>query len=287
MNNSKKLPIIIAAVVAVVALIVGGIFFLNQNKSGESTLEPNSSETSSTTASSSPEPSPSASESASSTPEGIKSFEESRKFEEANEVSGFSKEDVQSILRLSADYADSSLNNDYYLSGQWVKDGMPNNLNDRFGRFFTQDIRKTISNFDTNPATGKSIGKDVMPIVFYVYPNDTIDASKYCQVQNQAEQTKPKLGDLACPLDGVKLTDMKYTPTNTQETPGVRVEFSATAKIPVTKKSDGANYFTEVKYDYDLNFISNEGYQPDLDPNKFVINNYNVTVTIGAIQELK
>ena len=286
MNNSKKLPIIIAAVVAVVALIVGGIFFLNQDKSGNNTPVPNSTPKTSTSASPDPSTSASASPSPSST-DAAKNYEDTRKFDEATQVSGFSQDDVKDILKLSADYADSSLNNDYYLSGQWVKDGMPNNLNDRFGRFFTADVRKEITAFDTNPKTGKTIGKDVMPIVFYVYPNDLIDASPYCAVKNDSDNSAPKRGELNCPLDGLKLTDMKYTPTSTNDTPGVRVEFSATAKIPVKMKSTGKDYFTEVKYDYNLNFISNEGYQPELDPNKFVINSYNVTVTIGAIQELK
>lgn len=287
MNNSKKLPIIIAAVVAVVALIVGGIFFLNQNKSGESTLEPNSSETSSSTASPSPtETGIKASENPSVKPtnnasdeEKNKKFEETKSYNDAAEVPGFSKDEVRNILKLSNDYAYNSLTNSYYLSGQWEKEGMPNNLDATVGKFFTSDLRSKIKSIDTNPKTGQNIAKNVLPLTFFVYSENGVTANEACETSSDVK-TQQKDG-FSCPMDGLKLTDMTYTPTNTEGKSGVQVEFSATAKIPV--KWDGDNAYTEVKYDYILNFVNNEDYEEKSNPNKFVINSFQVQANMGAL----
>lgn len=280
MNNSKKLPIIIAAVIAVVALILGGIFFLNQNKPGDTTPVPDSTATPSASAS------PSASAVDRNDPltkeESQKEYDDSQKIESDVEIANFTKEETDQILTLSSDYAYSTLTNGYYLSGQWDKDGMPNNLNDQFGIYFSSDIREKIKAFDTNPATGTTIGTDVFPLVFFVRPNGPVTPNADCLVKG--EEGKALDPDkVFCPLDGVKLSDIKYNSSTSKgsDEPGVNTTFSATAKIPV--KFDGKDAYTEVTYDYDLNFIRNEKFVEELDTKKFVINNYNVKVTMGAV----
>lgn len=287
MNNSKKLPIIIAAVIAVVALIVGGIFFLNQDKSGDNIPVPNSSPKASASASAAPtetgitassDPSVKPTDNASNE-EKMKKFEETKSYKDASEVAGFSKQDIQDILRISNDYAYNSLTNGYYLSGQWEKDGMPNNLDATAGKFFTSDMRSKIKSIDTNPKTGKNIAKDVLPLTFFVGTENGVSPNEVCATSSDSK-AQPKSG-FSCPMDGLKFTDMTYTPTDNEGKSGVQVEFSATAKIPV--KFNGDNAYSEVKYDYTLNFVNNEDYEATTNPNKFVINYFQVQSNMGAL----
>lgn len=218
----------------------------------------------------------------------IADLEKMTAFEDAEAVANFTKEDVQETLRLSADYANNSLTNVYFLGGHWVNDGMPNIIDDVSGRFFTADIREKIKAWDTNPETGENIGTNVMPLVFYVYPNGNITANDAC---NYSDEVKPEgessemTTSISCPVDGIKFSEMKYEPTMTDNVPGVKVIFSATAKVPVTIDGSKDGY-SEVRYDYELNFIFNEGYEETTNPNQFVINWYEVKVNMGAVVEL-
>ena len=209
-------------------------------------------------------------------------------FEDAKAVDNFTKEDVQETLRLSAEYANNSLTNVYFLGGHWVDDGMPNILDDVAGRFFTPEIRENIKSWDTNSETGENIGTNVMPLVFYVYPNGNITANDACDYSDEAKpdgDTPVAEAGISCPLEGLKISDMKYEPTMTEGTPGIKVIFSATGKVPVSIDGTKDGY-SEVRYDYTLNFISNENYEESTNPNKFVINWYDVKVNMGAVAEL-
>lgn len=209
-------------------------------------------------------------------------------FEDAKAVDNFTKEDVQETLRLSAEYANNSLTNVYFLGGHWVDDGMPNIFDDVAGRFFTSEIRENIKAWDTNPDTGKNIGTNVMPLVFYVYPNGNITANDACDYSDEAKpesDTPVAQAGISCPLEGLTLSDMKYEPTMTEGVPGIKVIFSGTSRVPVTIDGSKDGY-SEVRYDYTLNFISNENYEESTNPNKFVINWYDVKVNMGAVTEL-
>lgn len=269
MSAKKRLFIIIAVVVA---LLIAGVsaLFLGGNSSTPDLVSPTSNPTSSAAPIVSQTPTPTVE----TTEEAKKEIAKITEFADAAPVSGFNKEDVQEVLKTATEYSYNSLTNQYYLSGTWAKDGMPNNIDVSSGRFFAPEIREKIKAFDTNPATGKSIGKDVLPIVFFVRPAGSVEPSPDCT--NSAEKAS------GCTVDGLKISTMDYVPTFENDKPGVKVTFSASTKVPV--KYDGKNMYTEVTYDYILNFISNEAYEETISPYKFVINDYNVTVKTGGVQ---
>lgn len=281
MNFSKKTLGIIIAGLVVLALVVVGLFAFagsraNSSVPGEDTVSPNAT----SSASASPSALPTSATTPSSPAEAEKEIEKSRSFEDASAIEGFSKEEVQAVLKTASEYSYNSLSNPYYLSGQWDKDKMPNNLDATVGRFFTNNIRKNIVALDTNPETGQNIGTNVFPLVFFVRPNGNITPNEVCQQDYKGDST------LRCPMDGIQLTDMKYVPTLENDVPGVRVTFSATAKIPIT--IDGTkDGFTTVRYDYDLNFQRNEDQEETVNPNKYVINWYKVQTNMSAVEEIK
>lgn len=286
----KKISIIIAALV-VLACAVAVFFIVNDNDNN--TTDTNTSQ------SKPDENSDEAAKANASVPSPEEIDEEVAKmsaFDDAHEVDNFTKEDVQEVIRTSVDYANNSMANVYFIGGHWVNDGMPNVLNDAIGRYYTDDIRERIAAFDTNPDTGKDIGTNVMPLVFYLYPNGNITANDACALTEDikiaedgtvsakpGEEAKP--GEITCPMEGVKIDEIAYVPTLDGETPGIMVTFSATTKIPVTIDGDKDGY-SEVTYDYKLNFVSNENYEEDLSPNKFLINWYETNVNMSAVVEL-
>jgi hypothetical protein len=271
----------IIAGLVVLALVVVGLFAFagsraNSNVPGEDVAK--------TSPSASDSPSPSASATIPVAPanpeEAKKEIEESRSFEKATEIEGFSKEEVQEALKTATEYSYNTLTNRYYLSGEWDEAKMPNNLEPAVGRFFTNNLRKSISEIDTNPETGKDIGTKVFPLMFFVRPNGNIAPNEVCRTDFKGETA------IACPMDGLTFTDMKYVPTMEDDTPGIRVTFSTTTKVPV--KIDGTkDGFTTVRYDYDLNFVRNSEFEETVNPNKFVINWYNVQANMSAVEEIK
>lgn len=285
MTKQSKIAVLIAALVAV-ALAVGGFFFFAN--SGDDASVPSNTDISanpSDSASASPSASPTdntaiPSSKASDPAAAQKEIDETRKFEDATEVENFTKEEVQKVLKTATEYSYNSLTNTYFLGGEWDEEKMPNNLDQNVGRFFTNDIRKKIMELDTNPETGKDIGTNVFPLVFFVRPNGNITPHEVCRTDYKGDST------ISCPLDGLTFTDMKYVPTMEESVPGVRVTFSTTAKIPV--KMDGTkDYYSEVTYSYDLNFIRNADFEESINPNEFVINWYQVKTDMSAVKEIQ
>lgn len=280
MNLTKKTIGLIVAGITILALIIGGIFFLG---SKSDTPVPGNDSTVGPTAIPSPTNAKGEEVPLSTTTDPAKAQEEineSRKFEEAKETEGFSKEEVQEVMKTATEYSYNSLTNNYYLSGQWDEENMPNNLDAAVGRFFTKDIRKKIMELDTNPETGSNIGTNVFPLVFFVRPNGNITPNEVCRTDYSGSSP------VSCPVDGLEISDITYVPTAENDVPGIRVTFSATAKIPI--KIDGnKDGFSTVKYSYDLNFIRNVDVDAEVNPNKFVIDWYQVQTNMSAVEEIK
>lgn len=275
MDKKKKISIVVAALL-VVALAVAGVLFAT-NKDDNSSPEPSAS---------SEEAKKDNSQEKEKAEAGKPSEEQIKKdmdgltaFEDAKEVANFNKEQVQEVLRTAHSYTYNGMSNSYFLSGQWVADGMPNILDDAAGDYFTNEIREEIRVIDTNPETGTEIDKKVFPMMFYIFPNEMVGAGTECQIGENTEEAS-KL----CLISGVDFTEMSYEPTLSGETPGLRVKYSATVVVPVTLNGEPASI--EVTNDYDLNFILNENFDEEENPNKFVINFYQVQTNLGAVQKL-
>lgn len=269
MNTKKKIIIALASLVVIALAITAYIVSTNQ-KDNTNPIAPGS-------------PTISQNASPGAKPEIIKAevpepkVDDKKQLEAVTAVENFSQEDVKTVIQLSSDYAYNSLSNGYYLSGQWDKDGNPNDLDAAVGRFFTENVRESIKKIDTNPATSKTLGTDVFPLVFFMRPNENITPNAACYSTDVKT-----VSQFSCPIDGVQVSNITYVPTLSGETPGIKTTFSATAKIPV--KIDGdKDGSTEVTYQYSLNFINNEKIDPDTNPNRFVINDYKVDIKINAV----
>lgn len=285
----KQVLIPIIAAIVVLAIAVTGWVFLN-NK-GENDVVAKTNPTSVATATpgtNNPNPIPSSAPSATSKVAPSQAAEElkkSKEFANATEIANFSKEDVQNILRTANDYAYSSVANRYFASGQWYEDGHSAAvLEAAVGNYFTTGVREKIKKFDTsNKST--SLGTDVMPLVFFLNPTDKIQGHPACFVAKEGEAA-PEAKGLSCPIDGVKVSDMAYVPVMMGDgvTPGVKVDFSATAKIPVLV--DGKNAYSQITYTYTLYFVNNNNYEATTNPNKFVIDLYDIKMDFGKVTVL-
>lgn len=281
MSTKKKILIILAGII-VVALAIVGVIALNGNK--YEAIKPGQSQTQTSDPKETGAPS-AGTETVRPTVDA--KAEDKKQLEAVTAVENFSQEDVKDVVQLSTDYAINSLANGYFLSGQWDADGNPNDLDAAVGRFFTEDIRKKIIGFDTNPATSKTLGTDVFPLVFFVRENGNISPNIKCNDVSTATAPSADLSvsSFNCPIDGVDVGNITYVPTITGETPGIRTTFTATAKIPIKIDGDKDGY-TNVSYQYTLNFVANEKLDPDVNPNKFVISEYNVKIDMSAVVEL-
>lgn len=274
MNQKKKISIILAVIVIMAITATGFLFFKGD---GNDTNESSSPGVSETQDSKNNEATEDAEKSKLPTEEIQKEIDETRKFEDATEVANFSKEQVQEVLRTATEFTYNGMTNSYFLSGQWVEDGMPNVIEPVVGQYFIQDIRNNIKTFDTNPETGKNIDVQVFPMMMYIFPNEIVGTSETCKVDDNGNRP-------GCLISGPEFTDMTYVPTMSGEVAGINVKYSATIRVPVTLNGEEA--FVDIRNDYDLNFVQNENFDAELNPQTFVINYYKVQTNLGAVTAL-
>lgn len=287
MKKHVLIPII--AAIVVLAIAVGGWVFLNnKGESDVGATKPVPTSVAKATPGAGGQQIPTTDPTAKATISPTQAAEEikkSQEFANVTEIANFSKEDVQEVLRTANSYANNSIANPYFASGQWMKDGASTTVLDAaVGNYFTPSNRAAIKKFDTS-ASSTSLGKDVMPLVFFLNPTDKIQGHPACFIPKDGE-TAPDAKGLSCPIDGVKVSDMTYVPVMMGDgvTPGVKVDFSATAKIPVLV--DGKNAYSQLTYTYTLYFVNNDNYNDVTNPNKFVIDLYNINVDFGKVTVL-
>lgn len=281
MDKKKKISIIIASILVVVITAVGLFFVINKDSNDSIVSSPDLS--SSSGENNNDQAIKDAESSKPSKEESQKQIDKMKSFEDAHEIENFSKEQVQEILGLATDYTYNSLANTYFLSGQWVEDGSPNVLDSVAGNYFTSEVRENIKKIDTNPETGSQIDTKVFPIVFYIFPNEQVGTSESCKAAGSVKGTDPQEVK-SCLISGPEFTEMNYEPTLSGEIPGVMVKFSATVEIPVTLNGEDASI--EIRNDYQLNFVLNENFDEETNPNKFVISFYDVQTNLGAVTPL-
>lgn len=271
---------IIAGVVAI-AVLVGGWFLFSANSTVPvPTAAPtNSQDAAVNSPDATPTTSASAVPSASANPTGLAEVKDlpQHKFSDVKEVNGFSSDQVQTMLSSAMDYASNDLGNQYFLSGKWVEDGMPiKAVVDSSARFFSKKMVENISKIDTNPQTNPDhLTEQVMPVQFFVFPNGNLDGSPLCASDPSSKSSAP-----TCPKDGISFSNFNYDPaTTTDDEPALKVSFSATAKIPVL--IDGKEGYSTVKADYMLLYVENANYEEVTNPSKFVIDDYDVKISMS------
>lgn len=273
---------IIAGVVAI-ALIAGG-WFIFSAKNSVNTITPAPVSSQDAAPTNSPDPTAgataTASPSASANPTGPTDVQHlpQHTFSDVKSVNGFSTDEVQTVLSTAMDYATNDLGNKYFLSGKWVEDGMPiKAVVDSSARFFSKKVLAEVSKIDTNPQTNPDhLTEQVMPIQFFVFPNGNLEGSPLCATTGK--ETSPSAP--TCPKDGISFSKFNYDPaTTTDDTPALKVSFSATAKIPV--QIDGKEGYSTVKADYILLYVENVNYEEVTNPNKFVIDDYDVKISMS------
>lgn len=274
----KNVIIAISAAVLVLALAVGA-FFAFGNKSEEVTPEPATTATAVPTnidATAAPDvviPSAKPTEEVKS--EAAKAKENA--YADANEVAGFDKDQVRNVLTLAHDYSSTALTSKYFLSGDWFKDGRKmDDVDNYVGKYFDLDLRKAIREIDTTDAN-KNAYRDVATIMFYMDKTDTIGPHANCAVDVESKQD----GVLCPPV--VQFSKMEYVPTIQNGENGIQVSYTASAEMPVTQ--NGVTKFFTATHKVKLNFIINKNYEPDTDPNKFVINYYDINLTTSQLHD--
>lgn len=274
----KNVIIAISAAVLVLALAVGA-FFAFGNKSGEVTPEPATTATAVPTdadASTAPDivqPSAPSSEEAKSGAEKAKE----NAYADATEVAGFDKDQVRSVLTLAHDYSNTALTSTYFLSGDWFKNGRKMDEVDNYvGKYFDLDLRKAIRGIDTTDANANAY-RDVATVMFYMDKTDSIAPHANCAVDATSKQD----GVLCPPV--VQFSKMEYVPTVLEGDSGIQVSYTASAEMPVTQ--NGVTKFFTATHKVKLNFVPNKHYDADTDPNKFVINYYDVNLTTSQLHD--
>lgn len=271
---------IIAGVVAI-AVIVGGWFLFSANGSTAVTPTPVNSQDAAATAAAEAEvsakPVPTSEQAVK---EANKEVEDSRTFTEAEAVSHFSKEDVQSMLKSSTEYTYAALTNTNLLSGDWYKNGRDMSVfADGISQYFSTKLREQIQ---TIPLDDPEFGKKTQTLSYFVVSGDQVKASPACAATPTGESAGTEYHNITCP-GPLKISDMKYEPTDTNEIPGVMVTYSVEMDVPLVLVDGNKDVYQHVKYDFKLNFINNDNYQSDATDQKFVIDYYDNNVNFGKV----
>lgn len=286
---NKNVVIGIVAGIVAIAVIVGGWFLFSANSTPKL---PTPAPTSSQDASASPAPlvdatgAPISSDDATKPPsaekvaEATKQVEESRKFEDATEVANFSKDEVQEILKSATEYTYAALTNTTLLSGDWAKDGKDMTVfAGGIDQYFSTKVREQIKSI---PKDDPQFGTKTQTLAYYVVSGSRVAASPACAVPPVGQETAPDYHGITCPGE-LKISDMKYEPTETDGVPGVMVTYSVEMDVPLVLVDGNKDVSQHVKYDFKLNFINNENYQPEATDKKFVIDYYDNKVNFGKV----
>lgn len=212
--------------------------------------------------------------------DAVKEIEDSRKFEDATEVANFSKEDVQSILKASTEYTYAALTNTDFLSGDWAKNGKDMNVfAESIGQYFSTKMREQIKSISKDDPI---FGTKTQTLAYYVVSGDQVAASPACASTPIGGSAAPDYNGISCP-GPLNISEMKYEPTETNGVPGVMVTYSVEMDVPLVIKDGNKDVSQHVKYDFKLNFINNDNYQPDATDQKFVIDYYDNNVNFGKV----
>lgn len=275
----KNVIIAISAAVLVLALAVGA-FFAFGNKSGDETPEPTATAAATPVATAVGTAAPTVDPAPKSTEQVKTDVENAQKnaYSDATEVAGFTKEQVQEVLKLSHDYSNTALTSPYFLSGKWYENGLKMDEVDNYiGKYFDLNLRKTIREMDTTSAN-KNVYRDVATLMYYMDKTPNIGPHPNC---NEDAGTENQAIALCPPV--VNFTQMEYVPTILNGDNGIQVSYKTSAEMPLTQ--NGATKFITVSHDVKLNFVPNKNYEPDTDPNKFVINNYEIKLTTSQLHD--
>lgn len=274
----KKSVIIAISAVIVLALAIGGFFMFNNASTDETTPDANTS-TAPIATQSPGENTEDKVESDPKTAEEVKTEAANAKenaYGEATEVSNFTKEQVQEVLTLAHDYSNVALTSKYFLSGDWYAKGMKMDEVDNYvGKYFDLELRKKLREIDTTSAN-PNVYRDVATVMFYMDKAENIGPHANC-----AADASTGDGILCPPI--VNFTKMEYVPTMLEEEAGIQVSYSTSAEMPLTQ--NGATKYITVTHDVKLNFVPNKTYEPDTDPNKFVINYYDIKLTSSQLHD--
>lgn len=272
----KNVIIAISAAVLVLALAVGAFFAFGNNSAKVEDPIP----TDTPTAVTQPvEDAPATVEPEQKTSEEVAAaVEESKKnaYGDATEVSGFTKEEVQTVLGLAHEYSNAALTSKRFLSGDWYADGLKMDEVDNYvGKYFDLPLREKIRSIDTSDAN-KNVYRDVATVMFYMDKTDSIGPHANCGVKATED------GGVLCPPI-VNFSKMEYVPTILEGENGIQVTYTTNAEMPLTQ--NGATKYITVTHDVKLNFVPNKKYEPDTDPNKFVINYFDIKLTSSQLHD--
>lgn len=279
---------IIAGVVAI-AVLVGGWFLFSAKSSEPVTSTPANSQEATATASAEASAQAAAKAADSAKPaqpseqeaaDANKQIADSRKFTDAKAVANFSQEDVQAILKTSTEYTYAALTNTNLLSGDWAKNGKDMNVfSEGIGQYFSTKMREQIKSISHDDPI---FGTKTQTLAYYVVSGDKVTASPACAPTPLGGSAAPSYHNISCP-GSLKISDMKYDPTDSDGVPGVAVTYSAEMDVPLVLTDGSKDVYQHVKYDFKLNFINNDNYQSDATDQKFVIENYDNNVNFGKV----
>lgn len=284
---------IIASVVFVV-LLIGGWFLVSAVKGPEQPYTEKTS-TPSASAKASDDPTPVVTESLPPNAEEVKDVKDTTdNFSDVKAVEFFTDEETKQALQVAYDYSVTSLSNKYFLGGQWAKDGFSiKDLDGSFGQYYSKELRAKINAWDDSNNGANLKSEDLLPLVFYVADNGEVSPSKYCAIESTGTDEKPQAdtteGDISCPMSGLTVSDMKYEgiqKSDDEATPGINVSFTASTEIPVTIKDGNKDGKTVVTYEYILVLVKNNYQEATINPQPFVIEDYDIKVLASKVEPI-
>lgn len=265
----KKVLVIISAVIVTTLIAVVGWLLLSPSTVPQHTPEPSAS---SSPATLNPIPTNGTTyfpTEPAETKAPINSVEDITKFDDAKATSSFSKEDVQYALKASYQYASNALSNKYFLGGQWAEDGYPvETMVGTNESLMSTSLRDKLLKIETDPAKNPNALKDVLPVVLYMNKGDGQSPAKSCMDENA----------VACPLDGLNFSEMKYSVDSIEEGEALDVDFTVKTRIPVLKNDKDS--YIDADYHYILRFTLNDNYSEQAGSPVLVVSDYDVKLNV-------
>lgn len=167
-------------------------------------------------------------------------------------MEGFSDTEIQEATKFISDYSYAVHNNEYFLGGEWAKDGSKvKNIQVFLNGFYSKEIIDELDKLEGKQGS-EEFAEKMTSLVPFFDETDTYKPSEYCSSDKNREPSNEVVENNECVSD-LKLSEIKFNSIKNGEAYNLRAEFSVTSKASLFSKELNADAYTNVDYHYVLN----------------------------------